>query len=211
MPEAATSDGMPSALRGCTHCGLVQTLPETAALRTPHVVRCARCGGVLLHHPASQRNHLSAAFAAAGLLVYPLGIGLPVLRLERFGHVNEASIGSATVSLLQHGQWVIGAIVLLCSVVVPIVKLVGLLVLTLRPDVLERRARARLHRWIDLAGRWGMIDVLAVAVLVAALKLGDLVAVEPGPGVVAFGSCVVASLVASAFFDPHSLWETPPR
>jgi paraquat-inducible protein A len=60
---------------------------------------------------------------------------------------------------------------------------------------------------VEFLGRWGMVDVLLVAVLVAVVKLGDLVTVTPGPGVLAFGSVVVLSLLASAAFDPHALWE----
>ena len=54
-----------------------------------------------------------------------------------------------------------------------------------------------------------MLDVLLVAMLVAALKLGDIVNVTPGPGVIAFAACVFMSLLASASFDPHHLWEAP--
>jgi len=49
--------------------------------------------------------------------------------------------------------------------------------------------------------------VLLVAVLVAALKIGDLVAVSAGPAALAFTGVVVLSLAASACFDPHALWD----
>lgn len=52
-----------------------------------------------------------------------------------------------------------------------------------------------------------MVDVLLVAVLVAMVKLGDLVEVTPGPGVAAFTAVVLLSLIASALFDPHAIWE----
>ena len=53
-----------------------------------------------------------------------------------------------------------------------------------------------------------MLDVLLVALLVAAVKLGDLVEVTPGPAALAFAAVVVLSLVAAACFDPHGLWES---
>ena len=49
------------------------------------------------------------------------------------------------------------------------------------------------------------------AVLVAALKLGDMVEVSAGPAALAFAACVVLSLIATALYDPHSLWEVPER
>jgi len=64
------------------------------------------------------------------------------------------------------------------------------------------------YKLVEHSGRWGMLDVLLVAVLVAALKLGDLVAVEPGPGATVFATFVVMSLIASATFDNHALWRS---
>jgi paraquat-inducible protein A len=55
-----------------------------------------------------------------------------------------------------------------------------------------------------------MLDVLLVAILLAVLKLGDMVEVSVGPGLLAFTSCVGLSLIAAASFDPHSLWEPQP-
>ena len=68
--------------------------------------------------------------------------------------------------------------------------------------------RALTYRLVEWTGRWGMLDVLLVAILVAALKLGDVMDVTPGPAAAAFAVCVVLSLLATALFDPRSVWET---
>lgn len=198
MPQAAPD------LHGCPRCGLVQSVVELPA---GYVARCARCGAAVMHRGAAWRNRLCAAIALAALVLFPLGICLPVMRLERLGHVRETSIWAGSISLLTHGQVVIGLIVLICSVVIPLLKLAGLFALTARWPALPRRHQAAVYRWIEIAGRWGMIDVLLVAVTIAAVKLGDLVVVTPGPGVVAFAACVLLSLIASAVFNPHAIWE----
>jgi len=64
------------------------------------------------------------------------------------------------------------------------------------------------YRLVEWTGRWGMLDVLLVAILVAVLKLGDLMTVSAGPGLLAFTACVTLSLFAAASFDPHGLWDT---
>ncbi|QNN22292.1 paraquat-inducible protein A [Planctomycetales bacterium ZRK34] len=200
----------PSSLRGCPRCGLVQRVPVLAA---DCEARCARCGDVIVHgaHIRGRgwgRNRLCAALALAALICYPLGVTLPVLKLERMGFVNEASIWAGSIEMLSQGQWFVGLIVLVCSVVIPVLKLAGLFVLASRPRMIGRHHQSRMYRWIEIAGRWGMIDVLLVALLVAAVKLGDLVEVHAGPGVAAFATCVLLSLLASAVFDPHAIWET---
>lgn len=146
---------------------------------------------------------------AASLICYPLGVLLPVMRLEKMGHVHESSILAGGLDLLTHGQVAVGLVVLLCSVVIPLLKLLGLGVLLTKQHTRKRRSvrqRARLYQAVELAGRWGMVDVLLVAVVVAALKLGDLVNVAPGPGLTAFAAFVVLSLLATACFDPHAIW-----
>ncbi|MDA3960840.1 MAG: paraquat-inducible protein A [Planctomycetota bacterium] len=186
-------------LRGCGACGQVQTIPG------PGRWSCVRCGHRL--SGGKRVRHRTAALALAGLIVYPIAITLPVMRIERFGATHEAGILDGTMTLLAHGEWLVGMVVLLASVVLPACKLIGLLVLDLAAGWLRPRMRARTWHLIELSGRWGMLDVLLVAVLAAALKLGDLVAVAPGPGAVAFTLLVVLSLIASLLFDPHALWE----
>ncbi len=77
------------------------------------------------------------------------------------------------------------------------------------PSSSRGRYTARTYRVIEWAGRWGMLDVLLIALLVAWIKIGDLVEVSPGPGALTFTLCVLLSLLASAHFDPHALWDPP--
>jgi len=129
------------------------------------------------------------------------------MRLERFGHARDASIWEGSVGLLGQGDWLVGGLVFACSVVIPLGKLAGLLLLARAHRLLALRQRAWTYRWIEWTGRYGMLDVLLIAVLVAWLKLGDWVEVQAGPAALAFTACVVLSLVATAAFDPHALWE----
>lgn len=161
----------------------------------------------MIHAPVrTNRNSLCMATALSALILYPLGIFLPVLRLEQLGHVRAASIWDGTVGLLAKGEWLVGIVILVCSVVIPLAKLGGLFIVCLKPP-LPRRHAAAVYSGIEMAGKWGMIDVLLVALLVAALKLGDMVNVFPGPGLIAFTAVVLLSLIATAFFDPHTIWE----
>jgi len=147
--------------------------------------------------------------ALAALVLYPLAILLPVLRIERFGHSRSASIWEGSVGLLQEGELVVGGVVLVCSVILPLAKLGALLALT-GTSWLRRHHAARTYRLVEWTGRWGMLDVLLVAMLVAWIKVGELVRVEAQPAAALFALCVALSLLASAWFDPHSLWADEP-
>ena len=187
-------------LRGCPACGLVQRLPDAQQR-----YQCTRCGHALWRHAWSSAP-LTAALALSGLIIYPFAITLPVLRIERFGHRYESGILDGTISLIAHGEWVVGLVVLIASVILPAFKLGGLLVLSLLANWLRPHWRASTWHAVELTGRWGMLDVLLVAVLVAMVKIGGLVEMHAGPGVIAFTLLVILSLLSAMAFDPHHLW-----
>ena len=192
-------------LVACPCCGLVHELPPA---RGSSRLACARCRSTIWNprRRARSRRRVTAA-ALAGLVLYPLAVTLPVLSLERLGHSREASVWSGSVGLLREGEVAVGLVVFVCSIVLPLLKLLGLLVITSGLAPLGARRRAATWRLIEWTGRWGMLDVLLIAVTVAWVKLGDLVEVEPGPGALLFLATVLMSLLAAAWFDPHALWE----
>lgn len=149
----------------------------------------------------------SAAFALAGLILYPLAIGLPILRIEQLGYSHATNVWQGMVALLAEGEWGVGLVVLVCSLVIPVLKLVAMLVLSTAGHSVGQTHRAMTYRLVEWVGKWGMVDVLLVAVLVAMVKLGSWAEVQPGPGLVAFAAVVILSLLSTAFFDPHSIWE----
>ncbi|NNF42249.1 MAG: paraquat-inducible protein A [Phycisphaerales bacterium] len=196
----------PDLILACPCCGLAQTAPAVLPPRTRAC--CGRCGSSLMRRSAIVRsNQRTAALALAALVLYPFAVGLPMIEIERFGHVSASSILAGISALLGDGHWVIGLIVLACSVVLPIAKLATLLVMTVAGGRLRHRHRVLSYRLVELTGRWGMLDVLLVTLLVAIVKLGDLVTVTAGPATLAFAAVVVLSLCAGASFDPHALWE----
>jgi len=210
MSEMTTTLGRPGRadVRACPCCGLAQVVPDhPAGFRA----FCRRCDtGLLKRSVVARSNAQTAAIASAAILLYPFAVSLPILTVERFGHTSAASILEGVARLLGSGQWLVGAVVLLCSIVFPLGKLISLLVLSLGGLHLAERHRAVTYRIVEWTGRWGMLDVLLVAILVAVLKLGDVVAVTAGPAALAFAVVVLLSLGASARFDPHSLWGTEP-
>lgn len=193
------------ALETCRCCGLVQHVP---ALDRGTRACCARCGCALAQRSVMLRsNSRAAAFAAAALVLYPAAITLPMIHVEQLGHRNEASILQGITSLFAAGHLIVGIVVLLCSVVLPLAKLLAILTLASSGHMLRHSHRRFTWRMIEWTGRWGMLDVVLVAILVAILKLGDMVQVTAGPAALAFTACVVLNLIAAACFDPKRLWQ----
>jgi paraquat-inducible protein A len=158
--------------------------------------------------PGDQEQSLrrTVALALAGLILYFPAMLLPVLIIERLGHTHTSSILTGVVELLRHGEYFVGIVIFLFSVVIPPLKLAMLLILC-TDWLLTDRHRAWTYRLLEQVGRWGMLDVLLVALLVALVKLGDLVHFEVGVGAIFFALCVVMSMLASATFKPEATWE----
>lgn len=196
-----------NAIAACHCCGLLQRLPP--ADPDPRATRrlvCSRCG-TRLGHGDPNRNRWTAALALSALLFYPAAIGLPLLRLEQLGHSHTDSLLSGLVSMFAQGYWLVALVVLLFSILLPPLKLLALWFLTRQPLAgTSHRRRALIYHAVELLGRWGMLDVMLVAILVAMVKLGDLVAIHPGPGLWAFILLVLLSLLAGMVFNPSLMW-----
>lgn len=190
------------ALLACPTCGLIQQRPD----QTSHHLACGRCGHRLAAGGKPGSAEYTAALALAALAVYIPAILLPVMTITQMGHSHRTSILMGAITLIADGRLGIGAIVIICSILIPLGKIAGLLALSTDLTMLRRPHRAWTWRLIDWTGKWSMLDVLLVAVLVAALKLGDLVNVEPGPGLLLFAAFVILSLAASACFDSRAIW-----
>jgi paraquat-inducible protein A len=145
--------------------------------------------------------------ALSALALYPAAMLLPLLRIEKLGHLREDSLVSGIVTLWGQGYWLVGTVVFLFSVLLPPLKLAALLGLSLRRPGRGGRGHALVYRLVEALGRWGMLDVMLVAILVAMVKLGGLVNIQAGAGLLAFTLLVVTSLLASLMFDPQTLWQ----
>lgn len=141
-----------------------------------------------------------------GLFLYFPAVLLPVLTIEKLGHHHTTSILGGTFDLMWHGNILVGLVVFFFSIVLPLVKLLALLELS-HVGLTSQKHRAWTYRVVEWTGRWSMMDVLLLALLVTLVKLGDLVSFQLGPAVFAFVLCVIMSMIASVMFDPHAIWE----
>ena len=117
---------------------------------------------------------------------------------------------SGVIYFAQTGSWHIALIIFVASILVPAVKiliLISLLVSVYRSSSNRLVDRTRLYRITHSIGRWSMVDVFVVAILVALVQLGPIAGVEAGPGALYFGGVVVLTMFAAEAFDPRLIWD----
>ncbi|MCP4330852.1 MAG: paraquat-inducible protein A [Alphaproteobacteria bacterium] len=192
-------------LIGCEVCGLVQRL---APLSKGYEGLCVRCNAVLASRTPTETLNRTLALVITGLILYIPSNLFPVIRTTTFGAVQDSTIWSGMVQLVDLGDWPIALVVLFASIFVPLTKLLGLLYIVLAHKVSGGRVqRTRMYLLIAKIGKWSMLDVFVVSITVALVQFGELSTAEPGPGVIAFAAVVIVTLTASITFDPKAIWE----
>jgi len=189
----------------CDTCGLAQ---RVEALEPGTVAECIRCGSPIASRPFGGLEVTAALTIAALVLYVPANI-YPILMMNIYGTYTENTVWDGVVSLLKYDQYFVAVVVFLASIVIPLLKLIGLLFLVVSVKWgrgRRLRGRTKIFRFIDVIGPWAMLDVFLVAILVALVKMGDLGRIIPGPGLVAFTSVVLLTILASQSFDPKSIW-----
>lgn len=126
-----------------------------------------------------------------------------------FGVQND-TIMSGVVFLWTSGSWPLAMVVFVASIMVPMFKLLSLTVLTIsvqRRSTWQPQHRAWLFRVVDAIGRWSMLDIYVVALMVTLVQISTLARIEAGSGAVAFGAVVVLTIFAAKSFDPRLIWD----
>jgi len=193
-------------LVGCHICGKLCNMKK---IPKGYKARCPRCGAKLHSRKPNSLHRTWALVITAFILYIPANI-YPVMTVFYFKRGEPDTIISGVVALYDEGLWVIAIIVFLASVFVPLVKLLGLSFLLLSIQFKwEWRPRQRtiMYRSIETIGRWSMLDVFMVSILVALVKLGLFAEVDPGPGITAFAAVVVITIFAAMSFDPRLIWD----
>lgn len=145
---------------------------------------------MMLDIPENQAKRLRWALTLAALL-FLVGIFLPMLTITKLVFFqNSFSVVSGIVELLHNGQYPLFVVLLVFSVILPLMK-IGVLYRLLSQQV---HAQPRLRRYLDLMhdyGRWAMLDVMVVAILIVTVKLGVIASIEVHIGLYLFGAAVL--------------------
>lgn len=149
-----------------------------------------------------------ALLFTATLLYVPANI-LPIMNTTLLGSNEPSTIVGGVRTLWESGSYPVASIIFIASIVVPVAKLFALAWLNYSVQyqhVTNQNLRAFSYRVTELIGRWSMIDVFVVAILVALIQLGNTMSIYPGPAVLAFCAVVFITMIAAMTFDSRLIW-----
>lgn len=187
-------------LAGCHTCGLVSPVA---------VGHCPRCNSRLhLRKPASIQRTVALMIAAAMLYV-PSHL-LPIMTVVELGDVSHNTIISGMLVFWREGAYPIAIVIFTASILIPLLKIVTLSWLCAAATGRVHSSPAmlgKLYWFTELLGRWSMVDIFVVGIVVSLMQLGNYMTITPGPGALAFAGVVVLTMFAAMCFEPRMLWD----
>jgi paraquat-inducible protein A len=186
----------------CHDCGHLSHL---------NVHSCPVCNSIL--HPRTPNSvGRTAALVLSSYALYIPANMFPIMSFTQFGKEELHTIIGGIFSLIEKGLMPVALLVLVASILVPLLKLLGLTLLLLFTYFrwpIKARFWTVVYRIIAFVGRWSMLDIFMIAILVSLVNMGGVAKVLAGPAAIAFSSVVVLTMFAAISFDPRLIWDNP--
>ncbi|MDH1561794.1 paraquat-inducible protein A [Ectopseudomonas chengduensis] len=191
-------------LVACHECDLLMRKP---VLQDGESAECPRCGYELFSH-RHRVVRRSLALVLTALLLYVPANFLPIMQLNLLGQTSQDTVWSGVIGLYESGMQGIAVVVFLCSMAVPLLKLLCqlLVLLSIRMD-LGRSYGLLLYRIYHHMREWGMLEVYLMGILVAMVKLMDLADLSLGLGLFCFIALLLVQVWLEVTMSPHQIWE----
>ncbi|WP_068827161.1 paraquat-inducible protein A [Pseudomonas sp. BMS12] len=178
-------------------------------LREGEVQHCARCGSKLHARRPNSIVRTWALLITAAILYIPANL-LPIMTVSSLGRGMPSTIMGGVLELIHAEMLPVALVVFVASILVPTFKLVGIAMLLYsvqRHQPMSARQRILMYRFIEWIGRWSMLDIFVIAILVSLINFGNLATITAGPGAAAFASVVILTMLAAVTFDPRLIWD----
>jgi len=193
--------GMPASFRLCLSCKFTGH-PDARG-------RCPRCHVTMAARYKHSLQKTWAALIAAMMFLIPANL-MPISIIYANGQRMEDTIFSGVVSLATSGNVPIAAIVFIASVLVPFTKVIVMLTLLLSihfKAIQGLKTRIRLLRLVTWIGRWSMLDLFVISLMMSLVNRDQLLSFTMGPAAFFFGTAVILTILAVEWLDSRLIWD----
>jgi paraquat-inducible protein A len=184
--------------------------PVCLTLNPISEVFCEQCHAHLVNISPMAIQKTIALLVTSYLLFIPANF-LPMMVTTLLGVETKSTVLGGVFLLWGHGSYLVASIVFLASIVIPIAKLFTLSWLCYQINYIgfkSKKIAYRSYQIVELIGKWSMIDVYVVLVLVALVNMGAIINIEAGIATLAFSGFVITSMLAASTFDSRLIWQS---
>jgi paraquat-inducible protein A len=167
---------------------------------------CPRCG-FLLQRPHKHSIERTLALSLAGLILMIPANLLPMIGIKIFGNSQDGNLWSGVSALFKEDLWAVAVLVLLSSVLLPLVNM-GLAFLISFHLFIEipNKHLTRWMRWLQHLNEWAMLEVYALGIIVACVKLAGMAELRFGLGLYAFVGLLIVNAMLANELDTYLFW-----
>lgn len=170
---------------------------------------CPRCHSALHSRTPGSITKTWALVLTSAILFIPANL-LPIMQVDFLGVPDRSTIMDGIIYFFKHGDYPIGLIIFAASILVPLFKVVGLIIILFTVRSRKNRyllQKAKMFRFIEFIGRWSMLDIFVIALLAVLVDFGFLTSVHAAPAATYFCMVVVFTMLAAITFDPRIMWD----
>lgn len=182
-------------------------------LSQPAGTHCVRCHSKLHKRKPFSLQHTSALLLSALVCFLPANL-LPMTIILSNGKRLTDTIFSGVITLCNIGSYGIAAVIFTASILVPFIKIIGLSFILLKIRYYPNKYKLfsmKVYRFIKFIGKWSMMDVFVVALMMTLLDRGQILDFVPGSGATAFALVVFLTMLATESLDTRLIWDKHDR
>ncbi|MGQ8363993.1 paraquat-inducible protein A [Glaciecola sp. 1036] len=170
---------------------------------------CKRCG-THVHVRRPQSVQKTIALLITAIILYIPANTYPIMVNTMLGQREPSTIIQGILAFMEHESYLVAGIIFTASIFIPIAKILIIFWLcycTRKDSRLSENELTFMYKVTEFIGKWSMIDVFVVAILVALVHVSNIMVVEPGVAARAFACVVILTMLAAHQFDLRLIWD----
>ncbi len=153
---------------------------------------------------------ISLALTISAILFYIPAMIYPMMEVTQLGVNAQSTILEGVITFLDMKSYFIAFVIFTASVVIPIIKLIGLLFIfiSLKINVkMSNNRKVLVYKFIEAIGKWSMIDIYVVALLASIIQMDEVFNIKGGLAATSFALMVILTMIAAHKFDTRIIWD----
>lgn len=192
----------------CTACDYT-FLKEDQEYDHRHRAICPRCASLIETPDSVKLQRVWATLVAGIIMLFPANL-LPISGVYLTGNLSQDTLMSGVMSFISMGSYFVAFVVFFASIFVPVSKILIMLYLLASVHFKWRHSikwQMRLLHIIHFVGRWSMLDLFVLALMMSLVTRGQIINFTVGPAAFYFGAAVFLTMISTSQFDSRLIWK----
>ncbi len=192
----------------CTACDYT-FLKEDQQYDHRHRAICPRCASLIEIPESVKLQRVWATLVAGIIMLFPANL-LPISGVYLTGSLSQDTLMSGVMSFISMGSYFVAFVVFFASIFVPVSKILIMLYLLASVHFKWRHSikwQMRLLHIIHFVGRWSMLDLFVLALMMSLVTRGQIINFTVGPAAFYFGAAVFLTMISTSQFDSRLIWK----